>query len=95
MRICSYLGIFVIAGFYSGIAIYSFYIETPRRGETWFSHQTPALQHEGRSLFMHQSYVGLATDIYILVLPIVAVSELQMPIRRKIGVMLIFMTGLL
>lgn len=39
--------------------------------------------------------MGVAIDIYILVLPIVAVNKLQMPTRRKVGIMLIFMTGLL
>lgn len=39
--------------------------------------------------------VGLVMDIYILILPIVAVSTLQMPPRRKVGIILIFTTGLL
>lgn len=39
--------------------------------------------------------INLITDIYILCLPIAAVSKLQLPTRKKIGVMMIFFTGLL
>lgn len=95
MRISAYLGIFVTAGFYSAMAIYLVYIEAPTPGQTFLSHQTPALQYYSLKLSIPQSAVGLAIDVFILMLPIVAVSELQMPIRRKIGVLLIFMTGLL
>lgn len=40
-------------------------------------------------------YFNLFTDFYILLLPISGVIRLQLPKRRKIGVILIFMTGLL
>ena len=47
------------------------------------------------ALSVPQSIVGLVIDLAILILPIVAVTQLQLPRRRKIGVILIFMTGLL
>lgn len=40
-------------------------------------------------------YFNLCTDFYILLLPISGIIRLQLPKRRKIGVILIFMTGLL
>ena len=47
------------------------------------------------ALFVPQSIVGLVIDIAILVLPIMAAMQLQLPKRRKLGVILIFVTGLL
>lgn len=35
------------------------------------------------------------SDIYILCLPIMAVSNLQLPTRKKIGVIMIFLSGIL
>ena len=38
--------------------------------------------------------LNLASDIYILCLPVTAVSGLQLPSRKKVGIILIFLTGL-
>lgn len=35
------------------------------------------------------------SDVYILCLPIMAVSKLQLPTRKKIGVIMIFLSGIL
>jgi hypothetical protein len=37
--------------------------------------------------------IDLLTDVYLLVLPLPAVYELDLPKRRKAGVMAIFLTG--
>ena len=39
--------------------------------------------------------VNLASDVYILCVPIASILKLQLSIRKKIGVMLLFMTGIL
>lgn len=39
--------------------------------------------------------LNLASDIYIICLPITAVSRLQLATRKRVGIMLIFLTGLL
>ena len=38
---------------------------------------------------------GIISDFYLLLLPIFGVWQLQMPTRRKIGVIVVFATGLL
>lgn len=48
-----------------------------------------------RALNLPSSSVGLVIDVFLLVLPAVAVSSLQMNTTRKIGIMLIFGTGLM
>ena len=42
-----------------------------------------------------QAFLNLGTDIYIFVIPLVAVSGLQMSRAQKIGVTAVFMTGAL
>lgn len=42
-----------------------------------------------------QAAFGFATDLYVLILPIKSVLNLQLPQHRKIGVMILFGTGLL
>lgn len=38
---------------------------------------------------------NLVSDIYIISLPVAVVSKLQLPTRRKLGIIMIFMTGIL
>ncbi len=41
------------------------------------------------------SGLNILSDIYLLVIPLAAISRLQMPSRQKLGVSAIFLTGLL
>ena len=95
IRISALLGAIFTTLFYLGMTVCLFIFATPRRGESWLSHNFT----RGEDLNIHysvpQSGVGLVIDIYILILPIVAVSELQMATRRKVGIILIFATGCL
>ena len=95
LRISAYIGTLVTTAFYLGMTVAQFVFATPRRGETWTSHQTTRNEHWALAMSVPQSAVGLAIDLYILVLPVIAVSQLQLPTRRKIGVILLFMTGIL
>lgn len=45
-------------------------------------------------LALAQSAYGTIIDIYLLVIPIRSVFQLQLPLRRKLGVSSIFMIGL-
>ena len=42
-----------------------------------------------------QAFFNFLTDCYVLLLPITVVLKMQMSVQRKIGMVLIFMTGLL
>ena len=95
LRICGYIGAIFTTLFYGSMTIALFIFATPGRGETWWSHTTTRGERLDLALSVPQSVVGLAIDIAILVLPIVAVMQLQLPKKRKFGVILIFMTGLL
>ena len=80
--------------FYVAMIVCAIISTTPRRGETWSYDENSHLEQLDIELSILQACVNLFLDLYILVLPIVAVAKLQMAARRKIGIILIFMTGL-
>ena len=41
-----------------------------------------------------QGIFGLVTDLYIFILPLPMLWRLQMPLKRKLGITAIFLTGL-
>lgn len=94
LRISAFVGAVFTLWFYLAMTIALFISSSPRHGETWLSHMAQPDQLS-LDVAVPQAVVGLAIDIYILVLPIIAVSQLNLPKRQKIGVILIFMTGLL
>lgn len=71
------------------------YLETPKHGQTWLSAALSGNYLLVQHISVAFSVVGLGIDIYLLVLPIGAVLRLQIPLQRKIGISLIFLTGLL
>jgi hypothetical protein len=96
MRICARIGTVLTSLFYGGIFLAQIIIRTPRPGETISSRlQTKSAASESLALSVPQSAVGLAIALYILILPIIAVSQLQLPRRRKIGTSLISATRIL
>lgn len=95
LRLSAYIGITFTVMFYAGMTIALFIFTTPRQDETWLSHQFTHSEQLALAMSIPHSCVGLAVDVYILVLPIIAVSKLQMPARRKVGIILLFATGLM
>ena len=94
-RICAHMGVAITTSFYVSTTVAMLIFMTPRREETWAER---LLTEETRRLFtlpVATSSFGVVIDLVILLLPIIAVMPLQLPIRRKIGVVSVFMTGLL
>ena len=70
-------------------------MQTPRPGQTWFEYfQASHAGKGGVNVSWALAAWALASDIYILVLPIVGVSRLQVSAKRRFGVIMAFMTGL-
>lgn len=90
MRISSSIGAITTAVFYIGIIIANLVISTPSHGETWAE---VSIKAGALVLSVPQAAVGLAIDLYILFLPMIAISKLQLNPRRKLGVNLVFMSG--
>lgn len=95
MRICALVGGFVTAAFYGALSVSLFAVITPSRHETWSSHQHSTGLRLNFATSLPLSCFGLAIDLHILVLPIVGVSKLLMPTRRKVGIIVIFMSAIL
>ena len=95
LKISAYIGgVFVIL-FYGSITVCLFISATPGRHETWTEQVQSPRQRLGLALGLAQACFGLVIDLYILVLPILGVTRLQMPTRRKVGIILIFMSAIM
>ena len=94
LRIGSILGLVVTTMFYIGTFVSLIVLSTPAPGMTWLEQQSTSRAKHEIDYAVPQAAVGLVIDLYVLLLPIVVVSRLQLPLRRKIGVILIFMTGI-
>ena len=58
---------------------------TPHNDETWLSHSNTTRDKLNLKFSVPHSAVGLAIDVYILLLPVAAVSKLQMATRPLAG----------
>ena len=94
-RICAYIGAAITTTFYISTTVGVLVLTIPRRGETWAEHLNTKDDRRGLTVSVATSSFGLVIDLVILLLPIIAVMPLQLPTRRKIGVVCVFMTGLL
>lgn len=82
--ICAYLSFFI-----AQVALC-----TPHPGESWLQMYADPREFANLDyLAIPVAATSFAIDIYVLVLPIVGVSKLKMSRRRRVGVLLIFMTG--
>jgi hypothetical protein len=95
LRISVYIGATSTCAFYGAASIAQILFATPRPGQTWLEHSLSEETWKSEVLSVPQAAVGLGIDIVLLVIPIAAVVGLQLPTKRKIGVMVIFMFGIL
>ena len=95
LRYSSYAGATFTVLFYASILIATFAFTVPTPGETL--QQTVQSPRQARTvpLTIPIAAISLVLDVYILVLPIAGVSKLQLPIRRKLGVIAVFFTGVM
>ncbi|MCJ1243457.1 hypothetical protein MMC30_000654 [Trapelia coarctata] len=95
LRICVYIGSGFTTIFYAGLAITMLAVSIPGPGEILLHKMAGHSSQITLAVAIPQAAVGLAIDIYILVVPIIAVSQLKLRPRQKLYVSLIIMTGLL
>lgn len=93
LRYTSYAGATFTVLFYTALIIFTLALTAPDPKESW----QQASQRPGHNAVLKATVgiacVGLALDIFILLLPIAGVSRLQLSRKRKIGVMAVFLTG--
>ena len=95
LRISVYIGATLTCAFYGAASIAQIVFSAPRPHETWLEHSLSGEFNKADALSVPLAAVGLGIDIVLLVIPIVAVLGLQLPTKSKIGVLLIFMFGIL
>ncbi|KAF2240117.1 hypothetical protein EV356DRAFT_11124 [Viridothelium virens] len=95
VRVSVYIGLVLLCLFYVPVMVVQFYFATPRPHETWTAHFMSPMQQKTGILLISLPTVGLAFDVYLLLLPMAAISQVQLPPKRKLGVMMIFLSGIL
>ena len=95
LRACTYIGGIVTVVFYTAMTVCMFVFATPGPSSSWLEWFESSRYNMLLWFLVPQSCIGLAIDIYILILPIIGVSKLQIPLRQKVGVNLVFMSGIL
>ena len=94
-KIAIYIGISVTSLFYFASTVAYLVLCIPWRNESWTS--TPYEERCYRAEVMGdvQGVFGLASDLYIFVLPHPALYRLHMSSKKKIAVTALFLTGLM
>lgn len=94
MRYSVYLGIGSAATMYTaGMIVYG-YLCLPRRGQSWIE---AGLSSRCQKQFIMVGYVrgpfNVLSDLYLLFLSLPAILQLRLPLRKRIGIAGIFLTG--
>ena len=95
IRIAIYLGIIIGGLFYLSADIVFLVTCVPRRGVKWASPQFAAQCSPAANMNYVQGIFGVVSDLYIFILPLPVLWNLQMPTRKKLGITAIFITGLM
>lgn len=95
VRVGAWVGITFTTAFYVTITAYQLVVGIPKPDETLFEHQSMDMAQNKETIILMwvQSIGGLIIDLWILIMPLFEVAKLQMPKRRKFGVVSIFFTG--
>ena len=95
MRIAIWIGAVVSSIFYTLIFALDMYFATPRRGENYITHYLDPVDKGGTQLSVPFAAIGVVFDLYIIMLPIYGVWQLQISGRKKFTISLVFLTGAL
>lgn len=91
-RFLIYFGIASTFVIYAALTVYLGYLCIPRPGQSWLersSHQC----RKTKVVYYIQGIFGVVSDIYLFILPVPVIWRLQLPLRKKVGICLIFATG--
>lgn len=94
IRYLVYIGIGSTAAMYTAGTIVYGYLCLPRHGQSWFEASlSPRCSKQIIMIAYVQSPFGILSDLYLLFLPLPAVWQLQLPLRKRLGIAGIFLTG--
>lgn len=95
LRICIYLGITLSTIFYWSLSIALFVSASPRSGETWIESYVLSRIELQSKLNIAIAAGGMLIDVWLFVLPLAAIYNLHLQDTRKVGLTIIFSTGLM
>lgn len=95
LRYCIYFGALVNTAFYVAIVIVTLYYTTPAPGQSWQENIRDPREAGTFRTSIPIASGSLVLDLYIFLLPIAGIWNLNMSLQRKIGVGVVFMTGLM
>ena len=95
LRWLIYLGVGTSLAVYGSTIVLAPTFCAPRAGKTWTSPETYTRCNGQETLAVVQAAYSVAFDLYLLFLPVPVIWNLQMPIRRRLGIIGVFTTGLL
>lgn len=91
MKILSISGGIITVLWYSGLSIYFLTLAIPHGPPT----RSPAGGHLQSMVAVPGAAVGLGIDLVILIVPLAAVSNLQMARNKRLKIIIVFSTGIL
>ncbi|MCJ1306973.1 hypothetical protein MMC25_000617 [Agyrium rufum] len=94
LRILCYGGIIFTSGAFFALLVAQLAFTTPHPHETWLELDTdPRYMIPLYHLSIPITTISLCVDVYIFVLPMLGVAKLKLSPRRRVGVVLVFLTG--
>ena len=95
LRINIYIGVTALTVFYWSFSIALFVIDTPRPGETWTKLEVSPRFEDSAKTNVPMAVGGMLADVWLLILPLVAIYKLQLHQTRRIALTIMFSTGLM
>ena len=95
MRIAIYFGIALNGLFYLASGITLIILCIPRHREGWTSPIYAARCYHAEVMGLIQGIFGLLSDIYIFILPLPVLFRLQMSLKKRLGIIAVFFTGVM
>jgi hypothetical protein len=93
LHVSVYIGLALVWAWYISMCIAQIVITAPPSGHGWVeSFGTPRYLTTFK-LCVPTASSSLASDVYILALPLIAISHLRLSLGKKIGVATMFSTG--
>ena len=94
IRYLVYLGVGSVAAIYTATMIVCGYLCLPRPGQSWIEAGLSSRCHKQSIVIGYvQGLCNVLSDLYLLFLPLPAVWQLHLPLRKRLGLVGIFLTG--
>ena len=92
---CSVIGLVFTIITYTTLTVASLALDIPSQDESWIEHRPSPGMRTFAKILIPQSAIGLLIDVYILLIPVVAVSRSTMSLRKKVDALFVFFSGAL